>query len=145
MINVGPKEATLRRASAHAIVSLSKKTLAAIQNGTVPKGDVLAVAKVAAIQAAKETSRILPLCHPLPLECLDVEFQIREVPSEIEIRTSAEVTWKTGVEMEALTAAAAAALTIYDMCKSLDRGMSIHRIELLEKSGGRSGSWKRIK
>ncbi|HLG18329.1 MAG TPA: cyclic pyranopterin monophosphate synthase MoaC [Bdellovibrionota bacterium] len=143
MIDIAPKKVTERVAKAHGVVRLSEKTLRSIERGEVPKGDVLAVARVAGIMAAKETSRILPLCHPIPLESVDVEFTLRHRPTEIEVRTTARATWKTGVEMEALAAAAAAALTIYDMCKSLERGITLERLELAEKRGGRSGIWVR--
>ena len=143
MIDIAQKKVTERIAKARSIVRLSEKTLTTIEKNRVPKGDVLAVARVAGIQAAKETSRTLPLCHPIPLESVGVEFNLRHKPAEIEVLTTARATWKTGVEMEALVAAAAAALTIYDMCKSLERGMSVVRLELMEKRGGRSGTWNR--
>lgn len=120
---------------------MAEATLKAILEMRIPKGDVLGVAKVAAIQASKETPRILPLCHPIPLEHVSVEIAPSGA-SALQIDVSTQATWKTGVEMEALTAAAVAALTIYDMCKALDRGMVIESVELLEKSGGRSGTWQ---
>ncbi len=143
MIDVADKEVTERTARARAVIRLSEETLQRIQEGRIPKGDVLAVARVAGIQAAKDTARFLPLCHPIPLEGVEIDFAFHTRPSGIEIETSSRATWKTGVEMEALTAAAAAALTIYDMCKSIERGISIESIELLEKRGGRTGTWVR--
>ncbi len=143
MINISSKNVTRRVAKAHATLKMSPTTLIAIEQGKIPKGDVFTVAKIAAIQAAKDTSRLLPLCHPLPLESVEVDLHVHKELNEVEIKTMAQADWKTGVEMEALTAAAAAALCIYDMCKALDRGISIQRIELLEKSGGKSGEWKR--
>jgi len=141
MVDVTTKNVTQRKAKAQAIVRLSKTTLEKIQQGQVPKGDVFSVAKVAGIQAAKDTARILPLCHPIPLESVDIEFDLTQNPSQILIQTLVKASWKTGVEMEALASCMAAALTIYDMCKALERGISIHSVELLEKHGGQSGSW----
>lgn len=143
MVDITRKDVTLRQAKACVIVRLSSQTLNAIQNNKIPKGDVFAVAKVAAIQAAKDTSRTLPLCHPIPLESVEVNFSICEAPiSEIKIETKVCAAWKTGVEMEAMCAAMAAALTIYDMCKSLERGILIHGLRLMEKTGGKSGTWR---
>ena len=142
MIDVSSKDVTDRKAIARGTIHMSNETLRAIEEGNIPKGDVLAVARVAAIQATKDTPRILPLCHPLPLTSVTVEFQSDTKQGTIEIHVCTQATWKTGVEMEALTAVAAAALTIYDMCKSMDRGMTIDSIKLVEKSGGRSGTWR---
>lgn len=141
MVDVGAKAVTERRAVAAGRIRMEPRTLAAIRDGSVPKGDVLAVARIAAIQAAKETARWIPLCHPLALDGVHVELTMAErwVEAQVEVR----VTARTGVEMEALTAVAAALLTIYDMCKALDRGMVIEQIRLDEKEGGRSGRWVR--
>lgn len=120
---------------------MSLETLQALSQGNTPKGDVLAVARVAGIQAAKKTAELIPLCHPLPLAAASVDFQIEE--DHIGIESVVETVGQTGVEMEALTACSVAALTIYDMCKSLDRSMVIGSVALWEKEGGRSGKWKR--
>jgi len=145
MIDVGEKPVTRRIAKARAKIQLSEETLASIEQKKVPKGDVLAAARLAGIQAAKETSRLLPLCHPIPLDGVDLSFELRHRPASIVIQSSTRATWKTGVEMEALVSVAAAALTIYDMCKALERGITIESIQLLEKEGGRSGHWMRDK
>ena len=142
MVDISGKVPSTRRARAEAVVRMAPATLRAIvRDGGVPKGDVLAVARIAGIQAAKRTSELIPLCHPLPLATVAVEFQARE--NTLVIGASCTVTGRTGVEMEALTAVAIAALTVYDMCKALDRGMTIDTVRLLEKSGGRSGAWTR--
>lgn len=141
MVDVGEKEVTRRRAVAKARVAMKPETAAAIKDGAIKKGDVLAVARVAGIQAAKRTSELIPLTHPLPLDHVAVDFEVKE--NCVEIRAEASVTARTGVEMEALCAAAGAALCIYDMAKAIDRGMTITDIRLEEKSGGRSGEWKR--
>ena len=120
---------------------MSPETIQALTQGGIPKGDVLAVARVAGIQAAKKTAELIPLCHPLPLTSVTVEFEIRE--DRVEIESKAETFGQTGVEMEALTACSVAALTIYDMCKALDRLMVIESVALWEKEGGKSGEWKR--
>jgi len=143
MIDVSAKEVTHRIAKARSIISLQPDTLRKIQAHQIPKGDVLEVSRIAAISAAKNTSSILPLCHNLPTDGLSVEFLTRENPPAIEIQVTAKATAKTGVEMEAMTAASVAALTIYDMCKSIDRGMSVEKVELLYKTGGKSGTWQR--
>ena len=142
MVDVGAKPSTERVAIAGATVRMKPATLARIRSGDVAKGEVLAVARVAGILAAKRTSEIIPLCHPLPLDVVNVDFTPR-TGGRLEIRATAQVTGKTGVEMEALAAAAAAALTVYDMCKAVDRGMVITDVRLLEKRGGRSGTWVR--
>ncbi|RYG26118.1 cyclic pyranopterin monophosphate synthase MoaC [bacterium] len=136
MWDVSNKEPTVRTASARAFLAMSPDTVAAVLDGQVPKGDPLPVAKVAAVQAAKNTPDIIPYCHPLALEHVGVEFQIRD--DGIEIATTVKTSGKTGVEMEALTAVSVAALTLYDMLKQLDMGMTIERVELLEKRGGKS-------
>ena len=141
MVDVGAKPATHRLARAEARVRMKPATARAIQAGKGPKGDVLQVARLAGIQGAKRTSDLIPLCHPIALTSVGVEFRWAG-PGELAIETRAEATDRTGVEMEALAAAAAAALTVYDMAKALDRGMEIRTIRLLEKSGGKSGHFK---
>ncbi len=141
MVDVTPKDPTHRRAIARAQVAMTPETARAVSGGTVKKGDVLAVARVAGIQAAKRTADLIPLCHPLMVGSVFVNFEIGAESVEIEARV--ETVDRTGVEMEALTACSVAALTIYDMCKSLDRSMTIGEIALWEKTGGRSGSYRR--
>ncbi|MDX1733653.1 MAG: cyclic pyranopterin monophosphate synthase MoaC [Halioglobus sp.] len=143
MVDVGDKAVTARRAVARATVAMQPSTLALIQEGGHSKGDVLAVARIAGIQAAKKCSELIPLCHPLMLDAVAVEFDAAEDDSELHIEATCTVSGKTGVEMEALTAASVAALTVYDMCKAVDRGMSIRDVALLQKEGGKSGSWER--
>jgi cyclic pyranopterin monophosphate synthase len=140
MVDVGGKEATDRRAVAAAVVRVSAETARAIREGDAPKGDVLGTARLAGIQAAKRTAELIPLCHPLPLSFVDVRIEVGD--TEIEIETEARTTAQTGVEMEALTAASVAALTVYDMVKGLERGVEIGAIKLLEKTGGRE-DWSR--
>ena len=140
MVDVSPKAATQRTAVAEARLSMQPGTLAGIIEGGVPKGDVLAVARVAGIQAAKRCAELIPLCHPLPLSWVSIEFDA-DPPAHLRITAECRVTGATGVEMEALTAASIAALTVYDMCKSTDRGMLIERVRLLRKAGGKSGTW----
>ena len=141
MVDVGAKPLSDRRAVARATVRMSASTAAAVARGDAPKGDVIGTARIAGIQAAKRTAELVPLCHPLPLSYVDVAVELGEtaVVLTAEARTSAQ----TGVEMEAMTAAAVAALTVYDMVKGLERGVTIEAVELLEKSGGRSGDWRR--
>ncbi len=143
MVDVGDKDVTSRTASATAIVSMQPGTLKLIKEGNAKKGDVLAVARIAGIQAAKKCSDLIPLCHPLALTSVEVNFELHEDTSEVHIETICKLSGKTGVEMEALTAASIAALTIYDMCKAVDRGMEIRQLGLLTKSGGKSGEWQR--
>lgn len=143
MVDVGDKPATERRAVARARVSVSPETARAVHEGNAPKGDVLATARIAGIQAAKRTSELIPLCHPLALTFVGVEGEIDVEVGEVVLTAEARTTGPTGVEMEALTAAAVAALTVYDMVKGLERGAEIAEIALLEKSGGRSGEWRR--
>lgn len=143
MVDVSEKDETRRVAVARACVRMKPATLAQIEDGGVAKGDVLAVARIAGIQAAKRTGELIPLCHPLPLAAVEVEFRPDRERGELWITARCVIDGRTGVEMEALTAAATAALTLYDMCKAVDRGMSIHDLELVEKHGGRSGSWVR--
>ena len=141
MVDVTPKEPTHRRAIARGRVTMTPETASAVAQGAIKKGDVLAVARVAGIQAAKRASDLLPLCHPLLVGAVNVNFEILD--DSIEIEASVETVDRTGVEMEALTACSVAALTVYDMCKSKDRGMVIGEIALWEKTGGRSGHYKR--
>jgi cyclic pyranopterin phosphate synthase len=143
MVDVGDKEETAREATARGAVLMQTSTLAMIQRNAVQKGDVLAVAKIAGIMAAKRTAEWIPLCHPLPLTSVDITFQLHPDAGRIDIEGVARVTARTGVEMEALTAVAAAALTIYDMCKAVDRSMTITDIRLVAKRGGRSGVFRR--
>ena len=141
MVDVGGKEVTQRRAVARARVTMHEETAQALADGTVAKGDVLAVARVAGIQAAKRTSELIPLCHPLMLSSVQVD--LTPGPSWVDIEATAETVDRTGVEMEALTACSVAALTVYDMCKARDRAMQVEALGLVEKSGGRSGDWHR--
>ena len=141
MVDVTPKEPTHRRAVARCKVFMKPETTTAVANREVKKGDVLAVARVAGIQAAKRTSDMIPLCHPLLIGSVSVNFEIGDDIIEIEVQV--DTVDRTGVEMEALTACSVAALTIYDMCKSADRSMVITEIALWEKTGGRSGTWRR--
>jgi cyclic pyranopterin phosphate synthase len=143
MVDVSEKAGTTRRAVASGFISMRPETFEMIAGGSAPKGDVLAVARVAGIMAAKRTSELIPLCHPLMIEKCTVDFIMHPDDAAIEAQCTALVTGKTGVEMEALTGVSAALLTIYDMCKAADRGMEIGRIVLLEKSGGRSGAYER--
>lgn len=143
MVDVGGKPATARRAVAGGFVRLAAEALEALAAGSLAKGDALAAARLAGIQAAKKTSDLIPLCHPLPLTHLAVELTIDRPAGGIRIRAEARTTGPTGVEMEALTAVAGAALTLYDMAKAIDRGIVIEEIALLEKEGGRSGRWTR--
>jgi cyclic pyranopterin monophosphate synthase len=140
MVDVGGKEVTDRRAVASAVVRVAPETACAIREGDTPKGDVVGTARLAGIQAAKRTAELIPLCHPLPLSFVDVRIEIgeREVSIETEARTAAQ----TGVEMEALTAASVAALTVYDMVKGIERGVEIAEVKLIEKTGGRA-NWSR--
>ena len=141
MVDVGAKDVTHRIARAGGSIAMQPATLAAIAAGTAKKGDVLGVARIAAIQAAKRTAELIPLCHPVPLTSVAVEFAIDEGTSRVECRATAECTARTGVEMEALTAVQVGLLTVYDMCKAVDRGMVIESVRLLEKRGGKSGAY----
>jgi cyclic pyranopterin monophosphate synthase len=143
MVDVGQKEITVREAVARGEIRMQPETLDLILKGQARKGDVLGVARIAAIMGAKKTPDLIPLAHPLPLTSVNVEFFPDKEKSLIEIEATAKVTARTGVEMEALTAVACAGLTIYDMCKAVDRGMVISEIRLMEKSGGRTGHFKR--
>jgi cyclic pyranopterin phosphate synthase len=139
MVDVGAKEATHRVARAGGRIAMQPATLERIRAGTVAKGDVLLVARVAAIAASKRAADLIPLCHPLPLTRVAVEFAFDDEASAVAIEVTAETIGRTGVEMEALTAATVGLLTVYDMCKAVDRGMRIEGVRLLEKSGGKSG------
>jgi len=139
MVDVTAKDDTVREAVAKGSVRMKPETLALIQSGGVPKGDVLAVAQVAGVMAAKRTHELIPMCHPLLLSAIDVRLEPDEKESAVQITATVRTTGKTGVEMEALTAVAVAALTIYDMCKAVDRGMRIEGVRLARKSGGKSG------
>ncbi|MEM1113589.1 MAG: cyclic pyranopterin monophosphate synthase MoaC [Pseudomonadota bacterium] len=143
MVDVGAKSDTQREALAGAAVEMAAETMALLQEGAHKKGDVLAVARIAGIQAAKKCSELIPLCHPLMLNAIDVNFELDTEGRRVLITARCAVSGKTGVEMEALTAASVAALTIYDMCKAVDRGMQVQDLRLLEKQGGRSGHWRR--
>lgn len=139
MVDVGQKADSERRAVAQATVKMEKETLGAIQEGKLAKGDVLAVAQVAGVMGAKQTANLIPMCHPLMLNGVDIGFEFDEANSSIIINAVVNTSGKTGVEMEAIMAASTAAITIYDMCKAIDRWMEIKDIKLLEKSGGKSG------
>jgi len=143
MVDVGGKALTDRVARARGSIRMQPETLAAIRANTLKKGDVLAVARVAGILAAKRTPDLIPLCHPIPLTDVQVELRADESLPGIIAEATARATWKTGVEMEALTAVTVSLLTIYDMAKSLDRGMELNDISLLQKSGGKLGDWSR--
>ncbi len=143
MVDVGAKPFSERRAVARALVRVTPATAAAVQAGDAPKGDVIGVARIAGIQAAKRTSELIPLCHPLALSFVGVEGAVDVAAGEITLTAEARTTGPTGVEMEALSAAAVAALTVYDMVKGIERGAEIASVALLEKSGGRSGHWRR--
>ena len=142
MVDVTEKAVTCRRAVAAGEIHVSPETITRIQNGTLKKGDVLAVAQVAGIQAAKHCWELIPMCHPLPLTGIDITFHLSEDPCMVEITAAVTCTGVTGVEMEALTAVSAAALTVYDMCKAVQKDMEITNIRLLEKSGGKSGDYR---
>ena len=142
MVDVGAKPVTQREAVARGRVRLSPDAFRAAVEGSAEKGDVLGVARIAGIQAAKRTAEWIPLAHPLPLESVEIEFHPQQEVPAIEVEATVRVTAKTGVEMEALVAVSAAALTLYDMCKSIDRGMVIEDVRLLRKSGGKSGLYE---
>jgi len=142
MVDVAGKEVTRRLARAGGRIAMRPETLALIRAGSAQKGDVLGTARIAAIQAAKRTAELIPLAHPLPLTRVAVDFTLDELDSAVVIEVVAETMDRTGVEMEALTAAAVGLLTIYDMCKAVDRGMRINNVRLLEKSGGKSGHYE---
>jgi cyclic pyranopterin phosphate synthase len=143
MVDVGGKEDTERYAVVRGRILISKELLSRFRENSLEKGDALTIARIAGIQGAKKTAELIPLCHPIPLTSVSVDLKLVDSPPSVEIKSTARARYKTGVEMEALTGAAVAALTIYDMGKAIDRGMVIESIELVEKSGGRSGHWKR--
>jgi cyclic pyranopterin phosphate synthase len=140
MVDVGGKPATARRAVASGRITMSPQALAAIREGNAPKGDVLGTARIAGIMAAKRTGELIPLCHPLSLEAVTIDFAFEA--DAIRVTATASLTGRTGVEMEAMTAASIALLTIYDMAKGVDKGMVIGEVRLIAKSGGKSGDWK---
>lgn len=141
MVNISEKKSTIRRAVASGRVLMAQDTLLAITEQRIKKGDVLSIAQLAGIMGSKRTADLIPLCHPIPIDGVDVELTVEEYG--ILIIATVRTTWKTGVEMEALTAIAASALTLYDMIKAIDKRTSITDIQLLEKEGGKSGDWKR--
>jgi cyclic pyranopterin phosphate synthase len=141
MVDVGTKAESHREATAECFVRMAPDTVRAIREAALAKGDALGVARVAGIMAAKRTPELIPLCHPLPVTGIDVDFEVRD--DGVRVVTAARVTARTGVEMEALTAAAVAGLTLVDMVKSVEKGVTIERVRLLAKSGGRSGDWRR--
>jgi cyclic pyranopterin phosphate synthase len=143
MVDVADKAVTRRVCVARGEVRMAPETLARIAEGRVPKGDVLATARIAGIQSAKRTDEWIPLCHSLPLDTVEVELVPDPEGSRVLIQARAQAHWRTGVEMEALVAVSAAGLTIYDMCKAIDRGMTLEAVRLVRKSGGKSGEWKR--
>jgi cyclic pyranopterin monophosphate synthase len=142
MVDVGGKDVTDRRAVAQAVVRMKPETAALVEAGNAPKGDVVGVARIAGIQAAKRTAELVPLCHPLPLSFVDVEVSIDAGAGLVTLNAEARTSAQTGVEMEAMTAASVAALTVYDMVKGVERGVEIDSVALLEKSGGRH-DWRR--
>lgn len=142
MVDVGNKEATYRVATAGAEVVLSPPTLESVLHGTVPKGDILAAARIAGILGGKKTPDLIPLCHPIGIDSLNVDVTLDENIPGIRIEATAATTGKTGVEMEAMTAVSVAALTVYDMLKSMEKGVRINNIRLIHKKGGKSGEWK---
>ena len=143
MVDVGAKPQTDRVARARAVVRMTPATAAAVATGDAPKGDVIGTARLAAIQAAKRTDEWIPLAHTLPLDSVDVDVEVDAAAGTVTVTTTARVRARTGVEMEAMVGCAAAALCIYDMVKGIERGVVIERVELLHKSGGRSGTWRR--
>jgi cyclic pyranopterin phosphate synthase len=143
MVDVAGKAESERRAVARAKVRMDPATAEALERGDAPKGDVLGTARLAGIAAAKRTAELIPLAHPLPLAFADVQIAVDPGDGEVRIEAEARVVGRTGVEMEAMTAAAVAALTVYDMVKGIERGVRIEAVELIEKSGGRSGTWRR--
>jgi len=143
MVDVGEKPITRRVCVARGEVRMAPETLARISEGTLPKGDVLATARLAGIQAAKRTDEWIPLCHSVPLDAVEVELVPDPAGSRVVIQARALAHWRTGVEMEALVAVSAAGLTVYDMCKAIDRGITLGEVQLVSKSGGKSGEWTR--
>lgn len=143
MVDVGSKQHTARRAVAEGRIEMQADTLQRIRSGDNKKGDVLGVARIAGIMAAKKTAELVPLCHPLALTRIELELDTSDAPAAVRCRASVETHGQTGVEMEALMAVQVALLTVYDMCKAIDRGMRIEQVQLVEKSGGKSGHWQR--
>ncbi|HCX65401.1 MAG TPA: cyclic pyranopterin monophosphate synthase MoaC [Eubacteriaceae bacterium] len=143
MVNVSGKKHTERKAWAQGVIRMKPETLEKIVDGTIEKGDVLSVARTAGIMAAKKTDDLIPMCHNVPLDGVEVKFEVRKERSEVLIEAMAACVWKTGVEMEALVAATVAGLTIYDMCKAVDKGMEIGEVALVKKTGGKSGTYIR--
>lgn len=143
MVDVGDKPATPRECVARAVVRMAPATLAAIAEGRTPKGDVLAVARIAGVQAAKRTADWIPLAHPLALDVVEVELRLDAAASCVHVEARVRAQARTGVEMEALVAASAAGLALYDMCKAIDRGMTLDAVRLVSKRGGKSGEWRR--
>jgi cyclic pyranopterin phosphate synthase len=143
MVDVSAKDETVRVATARGRVLMDRRTLTLVRDGGMSKGDVLGIAQVAGVMGAKRTPEVIPLCHPLPITGVDLSFELNETDSAVEISATVRVTGKTGVEMEALTAVSVAALTIYDMCKAVDKDMIIDQVRLIEKSGGKSGHYQR--
>lgn len=142
MVDVSAKAVTQRSATAKGSVTMAPETLRMVMEGTAKKGDVLAVARLAGIMAAKQTSQLIPLCHPLPLSAIEVEFATDPARNAVDITATCRVEARTGVEMEAMTAVTVAALTVYDMCKAIDRGIVISDVRLVHKSGGKSGTFE---
>ena len=143
MVDIGGKPVSERRAVARAVVRMSPETALAVKNGDAPKGDVLGTARIAGIQGGKRTAELIPMCHPLPLSFVGVEAEVDADTGTVTLTAEARTVGQTGVEMEALTAASVAALTVYDMTKGLERGITIESVLLLEKEGGKSGFWQR--
>ncbi len=143
MVDIGEKPPTRRQAVAEGFVKMKGSTLDLIVSGKIPKGDVLQVARIAGICAAKKSPELIPLCHPIRIDSVSVDFEVSRKRCAIQIRSCVKATDRTGVEIEALTAVLVAALTVYDMCKAVDREMEIESVRLISKSGGRSGEWKR--
>ncbi len=143
MVDVSSKDVTVREAVAEAAVRMAAATMQALRDGTAPKGDVLGAARIAGIQASKRTSELVPMCHAIPLDAVSIDLALDDREPVVRITARARATARTGVEMEALVAASVAALTLYDMLKAIDRGMEIERVRLLEKHGGKSGSFVR--
>ena len=143
MVDVGAKEMTERVCTARAEVRMARATLDAITSGATPKGDVFATARLAGIKAAKRTGEWIPLAHPMPLDGVEVRLDADAASSSVRVEATVRAHWRTGVEMEAMVAVSAAGLTIYDMCKAVDRGMTLERVRLVSKAGGKSGTWSR--
>lgn len=143
MVDVGEKTATARRAVAEGRIIMQRDTLKQIESGDHKKGDVLGIARIAAIMAAKKTAELIPLCHAIPITAIEIDFRIDSENHSVYCQATASTQAQTGIEMEALTAVQLALLTIYDMCKAVDRGMTLTDIQLIEKTGGKSGHWQR--